>query len=344
MKITGKTNVRPSSKTNRTMWILLLGMIGLIAAMALSLRLGTKTFQIETIIQAIFTYNPEITAHQIVRDIRFPRALGAALIGAFLALSGAIMQALTRNPLAEPSLLGVSHGAAFALVLTLVFFPKLSLAGTTAAAMAGAGLTVLFIFSLTARAKGGITPVKLALAGIAIGMFLSSLTSSLGLYFNVAKDMSFWYAGGLAYITWSSLKILSAAGVVGVVIVTILARSLTLLGLGVDVTKGLGINLHIVRILGVLAVLLLTGSSVAVSGAIGFIGLVIPHISRMLVGSDYRLLLPVSALLGSVLLVTADVGARLINPPYETTVGIVTAAIGVPFFLYLVRNEGSRSS
>jgi len=319
-------------------------MIGLIAAMALSLRLGTKTFQIETITQAIFTYNPEVTAHQIVMDIRLPRALGAAMIGAFLALSGAIMQALTRNPLAEPSLLGVSHGAAFALVLTLAFFPKLSLAGTTAAAMAGAGLTVLFIFSLTSRAKGGITPVKLALAGIAIGMFLSSLTSSLGLYFNVAKDMSFWYAGGLAYITWNSVKILGAAGVVGFLIVAVLARSLTLLGLGVDVTKGLGINLHIIRILGVFAVLLLTGSSVAVSGAIGFIGLVIPHISRLMVGSDYRLLLPVSALLGSVLLVTADVGARLINPPFETTVGIVTAAIGVPFFLYLVRNEGSRTS
>lgn len=317
--------------------ILLIGFALMTIAIAMSLQFGTKNYTISTVLDAVFNYKANVVEHQIIYDIRLPRALAAALIGSFLALSGCIMQVLTRNPLAEPQLLGVSYGAAFALVVTLAFFPTLSLTGTMIASIIGAGVAVIIVFALASMSKGAAAPVKLALAGVALGMFLSSLTSCISLYFNVAKDMSFWYAGGLSSISWQSVRVLVLAGIVGFVLVAVIARALTVLHLGEEMTKGLGIHIGVVRVFGIVAVLLLTGSSVAVSGTIGFVGLVVPHICRMLVGTDYRILLPVSALFGAVLLLFADLGAKLVNPPYETPVGVVTALIGVPFFIYLVR-------
>ncbi|MED4600642.1 iron ABC transporter permease [Paenibacillus validus] len=334
----------PAGRGARTGLMFSVGIICVLLALALSLVYGTKNLTLATVWEALFHYEAGNTTHQIVGEIRLPRALAAILIGAYFAISGAIMQAMTRNPLAEPSLLGVSYGAAFALVITMTLFPSVSALGATAASMIGAGLAAFFVFTITSVSKGGITPVKLALAGVAIGMFLSSLTSVVALHFNVSKEMSFWYAGGLANTDWKAVRMLAAAGAIGIPLALLLARSLTLFNLGVEVTKGLGIHVMLVKILGVFAVLLLTGSSVAVAGAVGFVGLVVPHISRMLVGPDYRFLLPVSAVLGSFLLVLADVGARMISPPYETPVGVVTAAMGVPFFLYLVRREGGRFS
>ena len=317
--------------------ILLIGFVLMTIAIVLSLQFGTKNYTLSTVFDAVFNYKKDAVEHQIIYEIRLPRAFAAALIGSFLALSGCIMQVLTRNPLAEPQLLGVSYGAAFALVVTLAFFPTLSLKGTMIVSVIGAGVAVILVFALAAISKGAAAPVKLALAGVALGMFLSSLTSCISLYFDVAKDMSFWYAGGLSTITWDSVKLLLVAGVFGFIVVAVIARALTVLHLGEEMTKGLGIHIGLVRTLGVVAVLLLTGSSVAVSGTIGFVGLVVPHICRMLVGTDYRILLPVSALFGAVLLLFADLGAKLVNPPYETPVGVITALIGVPFFIYLVR-------
>ena len=317
--------------------ILLIGFALMTIAIAMSLQFGTKNYTLLTVLEAVFDYKKNVAEHQIIFEIRLPRALAAALIGSFLALSGCIMQVLTRNPLAEPQLLGVSYGAAFALVVTLAFFPTMSLTGTMIASIIGAGVAVVLVFALASMSKGAVAPVKLALAGVALGMFLSSLTSCISLYFNVAKDMSFWYAGGLSAISWQSVKVLVIAGIAGFVLVAVIAKALTVLHLGEEMTKGLGIHIGLVRTLGIIVVLLLTGSSVAVSGTIGFIGLVVPHICRMLVGTDYRILLPVSALFGAVLLLFADLGAKLVNPPYETPVGVVTALIGVPFFIYLVR-------
>lgn len=317
--------------------MIVLGIVLLLFAMTVSLMFGAKNFSISAVYDAVFNYNSTLVEHQILHDIRLPRSLAAVLIGAYLSLSGCVMQVLTRNPLAEPSLLGVSNGAAFAMVVTMAFFPTLSLTGTTIASIVGAGITVMLVFALATFSKGGNNPVKLALAGVALGMFLSSLSSAIGLYFNVSKNMSFWYAGGLSNIDWSMVRILLYAGIPGLLMVLFIAKALNVLSLGEDVSKSLGISLNVIRVCGVVAVLLLTGGSVAVSGAIGFVGLVVPHICRMMIGNDHRLLLPVSALFGGVLLLLADVGARFINPPYETPVGVVTALIGVPFFLYLVR-------
>lgn len=312
----------------------------LVIAMALSVSVGVTDIDFRTVWESVFAFVSESTNHQVIRELRLPRALAAALVGAFLAVSGAIMQGLTRNPLASPSIMGVTHGAAFALVLALVFFPAISNIGMTFAAFIGAGLGVILVFAVGSFSKGGLTPAKLALAGVAIGGMLSSLSSAISLHFQVAKQMSFWYAGGLAATDWLSVKILLVAGVIGLMLALIISRSVTILSLGDEVSKGLGQNTLVVKALGVIVVFILTGAAVSIAGTVGFIGLVIPHVTRYFVGTDYRLIIPVSAVFGSLLLVISDIGARLVNAPFETPVGAITACIGVPFFLYLARREG----
>ncbi|WP_409290387.1 FecCD family ABC transporter permease [Peribacillus sp. SCS-37] len=333
---------KPAGRAVRAAWLTMCSLFLLIGVLFLSLIYGIAHISITDVMNALFHFDPGLKDHQIIHDIRLPRILAAAMIGAYLAISGAVMQALTRNPLAEPSLIGVSQGAAFAMVVALAAAPSLSAAASVVPAMIGAGLSVILVFSLASMSRGGAAPVKLALAGMAIGMFLASLTSIIALHFGSAKQLSFWYAGSLDTADWQEVKILALAGAAALPLIVFLARPLTLLNLGDEVTKGLGINLRVVNGLGILAVLLMTGSSVAAAGTISFAGLIIPHISRMLAGPDYRLSLGLSAVSGSLLLAAADLGARMINPPYETPIGVITAVIGVPFFLYLVRSGRGR--
>jgi iron complex transport system permease protein len=320
-------------------FVLILGAMLIIISMGLSIAFGAADIKLATVWEAILYFNPEQTSHQIIQEIRMPRAIAAVLVGALLAVSGAVMQGLTRNPLASPSIMGVTDGAAFALVLTLALFPTATILGLTFSSFVGAGLGVILVFMVGAFSKGGLTPVKLALAGVAVGSLLSALSTAIALHTQVAKNMSFWYAGGLTSTNWTSVKILVLAGGIGLLLALYISRSITILSLGEGVSKGLGQNTILVKSLGVLVVLLLTGAAVSVAGAVGFIGLVIPHITRFIIGSDYRWIIPISAVLGGLLLVLADLAAKMVNAPYETPVGAITAIIGVPFFLYLARGE-----
>nr|WP_257958663.1 iron ABC transporter permease [Bacillus sp. V3-13] len=315
------------------------GSIAMIFAIGLSVVYGAADINLSTVVAAVFHFNPELTSHQIIQEIRLPRAIAAGLTGALLAVSGAVMQGLTRNPLASPSIMGVTDGAAFALVLTLAFLPSATILSQTFASFIGAGFAVLLVFMIGVFSKGGLTPVKLALAGVAVGALLRSISTAIGLHTQVAKNISFWYAGGLASTDWTSVYILLIAGGAGLLLAMLISRSITILSLGEEVSKGLGQNTFLVKALGIIVILLLTGAAVSVAGAVGFIGLVIPHITRFLVGSDYRWIIPSSAVLGGLLLVLSDITARMVNAPFETPVGAVTAAIGVPFFLYLARGE-----
>ncbi|MDG5471933.1 iron ABC transporter permease [Jeotgalibacillus sp. ET6] len=323
----------------KTFLILAAGLVLLFAAMVASLALGSVQYSMQTLQNALMT-GTETQEGQIIWDIRMPRMLTALLVGCFLAISGAFMQTLTRNALAEPGLLGISSGAAFVLVIGLALFPGMSAAGSTAAAMIGASITMVLILALANWTKGGSSPVKLALAGMAIGMFLTSLTTAISLYYDVAKNMSFWYAGALYTAAWGDVKLLSLFGLAAIPVLLYLLRPMTTIRFGVDVARSLGVRVKLVQFFAVVTILLLTGSSVAVAGSISFVGLIIPHISRMLVGEDYFHMIPVSMVLGGLLLVLADLGSKFMNPPFETSVGIVTALIGVPFFLYLIKRRG----
>ncbi|MEN2767985.1 FecCD family ABC transporter permease [Ornithinibacillus xuwenensis] len=318
------------------------GTVFLVLSIALSILYGASDISFQTIWQSITNFDPASTSHQIIRGLRIPRALAAALIGAALAISGSLMQGMTRNPLASPSIMGVTAGATFMMAIALIVMPGASNFVMMLWAFAGAGIGVAIVFGVGSISKSGLTPVKLALAGTAVTAILSSLSSAIAIHFNVAKDISFWYAGGVSSVQWIHVKLLWPIALIGFIIAFLLAKSITVLSLGEDVAKSLGHQTFLIKTVGTVVVLLLTGAAISVSGTIGFIGLVIPHITRFLVGVDYRWIVPCSAVLGALLLVIADTASRMINPPFETPVGTVTAIVGVPFFLYLARREGGK--
>ncbi|MGE6630047.1 FecCD family ABC transporter permease [Bacillus sp. NPDC077027] len=321
--------------------VLILGIIALAFGLFSSVSLGAANIHLSTVWEAVFHFDHSSTSHQIIRELRLPRTIGAALVGAFLAISGAIMQGMTRNALASPEIMGVTNGSAFAIAVAFAFFPGQTSFSLILWSFVGAALGASIVFGVGAFSKGGLTPVKLALAGTAVGALLSSISSAIAIRFDVAQDMSFWYAGGVAGVNWSNVKVIVPVAVIGLIVAMVLARSITVLSLGDDLAKGLGQYTKTVKVFGILAVVLMTGAAVSVAGSVGFIGLVIPHVTRFLVGVDYRWIIPCSAILGAVLLIYADIAARLINAPFETPVGAITAIIGVPFFLYLARRERS---
>lgn len=309
-------------------------------AILFSISYGAVDIDFATIWDAMIHFDPDATSHQVVQELRLPRAIAAALVGACLAVSGAIMQGMTRNPLASPSIMGVTDGAAFALVLMLAFFPAMSNNGLTAASLIGAGVAVTLVFLVGSMSTSGLTPVKLALAGVAIGTMLRSVSSLISLHFQLEKEMGFWLAGGLSGTSWQSVKILLILGAIGLFLAFAMAGSITTLSLGDDIATGLGQNNLLVKIVGIFAALILTGTAVSIAGAVGFLGLIVPHITRFIMGTDYRWIVPASAVFGALLLILSDVAARMINAPFETPVGAITSLIGVPFFLYLARSSG----
>lgn len=320
--------------------IIAVGLSTLPIMVGISVLYGAVDIHPATVWQAVFHFNADVDEHQIIQELRLPRAISAALVGAALAVSGAMMQGMTRNPLASPSIMGVIDGAAFALVLMLAFFPGLTGAGSTIASLVGAGIAVALIMLIGSLSTGGLTPVKLALAGVAIGTMLRSISSVVSLHFELEKNMGFWLAGGLDGANWYAVKVLLVLGAIGLFLSFIIAGSITTLSLGEDIATGLGQNNLLIKITGILATLILTGAAVSIAGSIGFVGLIVPHITRFIMGTDYRWIIPASAVFGALLLVVADVISRLMNAPFETPVGAITSIIGVPFFLYLARNSG----
>jgi iron complex transport system permease protein len=249
------------------------------------------------------------------------------------------MQGMTRNPLADSGLMGINSGAGFALALCFAFLPNLPFMYLILYSFLGAGAGAGIVYGIGSLAKGGLTPARLVLAGAAFSALLSALSEGVALYFQIGQDLAFWYAGGVAGTKWLQLKLMFpwvAGAIVGAIIIS---RSITMLSLGEDIAKGLGQRTGLVKLAGALIVLVLAGSSVAVVGAVGFIGLIIPHLTRYLVGVDYKWIIPCSAILGSLLAILADLTARMINPPEEVPLGAIIALIGVPFFLYLARKE-----
>ncbi|MFX4304672.1 iron ABC transporter permease [Exiguobacterium sp. A1_3_1] len=273
----------------------------------------------------------------VLTNLRLPRLLLGLLLGANLAVAGAIMQAVTRNPLASPQVFGVNAGASFLVVLSLLIFPSLGTANLLYFAFAGALLGGVLVFSFASIR--GMTALKLALVGMAIHLLLTSLTKGLILFNDRITNVLYWLSGSLSDASWLELRIVLPWSLAGLILAASLAKSLAVFQLGQDVAVGLGQKVTRIRLLAGISVVLLAGVTVAVAGAIGFIGLMVPHITRRLVGEDYRIVLPVSAVIGGLLLTYADVLARFIAYPYESPVGIVTSLLGAPFFLLLARRQ-----
>lgn len=334
------TNIKKRSHPIRAMVILFGGLVALVFAIALSISFGAADIKLATVWTAVFHFNPDLTPHQIIREIRLPRVLGAAMVGACFAVAGALMQGLTRNPLADSGLLGLNAGAVFMLALCFAFFPGLPYMYLIMYSFLGAGVGAGIVYGIGSMSRGGLTPMRLVLAGAAVSALLGALGEGVALYFRISQDLAFWYAGGVSGTKWMHLQIMSPWIIAAIIGAMILSRSITLLSLGEEVAIGLGQRTKTIKLFGMIIVIVLAGTAVSVVGAVGFVGLIIPHLTRFLVGHDYRWIIPCSVVLGSLLVVLADLGARMINPPFETPIGALIALIGVPFFLYLARKGG----
>ncbi len=316
-------------------------LVGVLAATCLlSLRFGSLSLSTHDAIDAIFNYNPDSYDQTVVRSLRLPRTLIGLGVGAALAVAGGIMQAVTRNPLADPSILGVSSGASFAIVTAIYFIGLSEPTQYVWFAFGGAFLTSLLVYGVASVGRGGATPVKLALAGVIVSALLSSWTSALLLLDRETLDqVRYWNAGSLAgrplHVFWTVLPFL-AVGVVGGLL---LARQLNVMSLGEDTAKALGLRAGRLRLLSAVLVVMMTGAAVAAAGPIGFVGLAVPHLVRVVTGPDYRWTLAYCLVVGPILLIGADIVGRLIVRPSELQVGIITAVCGAPFLILIARRR-----
>lgn len=280
-------------------------------------------------------------AATLIREIRMPREIAAVFVGAALAVSGAIMQGITRNPLADPGLLGVTAGANAALAVTLAFLPHAHYFAMTIACIIGAAAGTLIVLGIVGTVrKGGFSPFRIVLAGAAVTAFLNAAAEGIGLYFRISKDVSMWTAGGLMGTAWIQLKAVIPFIIIGIVMSFIMARQLTILNLNQELAVGLGQKSSQVKIILFLVIILLAGSAVALAGNLAFLGLMIPHIVRFMVGTDYRFILPMSAVAGAVFMLLADTLSRTMNAPYETPLAAIISILGLPFFLFVVHKGG----
>lgn len=328
----------------RSSIILFVGFIALLSALMFSVSLGATNIKIETIWQALFHNHSPSKETQIVMDIRLPRAIAGAIVGAAFAVAGAMMQGVTRNPLADPSLLGVNAGAALAISICFAFYPGLSYSYLIVISFIGAAVGAGMVYGLGALSRGGNSPVKLILAGAAVGALLVAIHEGIAIYYRLSQDLLFWYAGGISGVKWLQIELMLPWVGVGLIGAVVLSRSITIMSLGDDVAIGLGQRLIITKLASVLIILLLAGSAVSAVGAIGFVGLIVPHVVRYMVGQQYQWIIPGCILFGGTLVVIADIGARMFNAPYETPVGAMISALGVPFFLYLSRKSKGRTA
>ncbi|MFD0696689.1 FecCD family ABC transporter permease [Paenibacillus sp. GCM10027628] len=273
----------------------------------------------------------------IIREIRLPREIAGIIVGAALAVSGAIMQGITRNPLADPGLLGLTAGANAALACTIAFMPSTNYFGIMIACFLGAALGAILVFGMGAMKKGGFSPLRIVLAGASVSAFLFAISEGIGIYFKISKDVSMWTAGGLIGTSWSQLQTIAPFIAVGTMISLILSKQLTLLSLSEEVAVGLGQKTTQIKMILFAVIVLLAGASVALVGNMAFIGLMIPHVVRAIVGTDYRFIIPMSAIFGGAFMLFADTLARTIHAPYETPVAAIVAMFGLPFFLIIER-------
>ena len=316
-----------------------LAVAALVAVALLSLAIGAKAIPLSTVIDSLL--HPSDTQDSvIITDLRVPRTILGLLVGAALGLAGALMQALTRNPLADPGLLGVNAGAAAAVIVAIAL---LGLTGITAYvwfAFLGAAIASVVVYAIGTGGRGAATPARLALAGTAITAALTAFTYAVALSDpDMLQRFNQWNVGSLAGRDTDTVWRVAPFLVAGIVLALLLTRSLNALALGDDTARALGANVGRTRIAGAVAITLLCGAATAAAGPIVFVGLTIPYVARAIVGPDQRWVLPYSALLGPVLLLGADVVGRVVARPGELEVGIVTAMLGAPVFIALVRRR-----
>ena len=312
-------------------------LIAVIACMIISLIWGSTPVSLTEIWRTLWSDELTDTASQIIWNIRLPRNIVAALVGACLAVSGAILQAVMKNPLADPQIVGVSSGAGLAGVIVLILFPGYDYIVPLVAFLGAMG-AALMVYALAW--KNGVRPSRIILAGVAVAAFLGSGISALLVFYgDRVQGALLWMVGGLSARSWPQVEVLFPYAIIGLLLACLGAKRLTILSLGDETAKGLGLKVEQTRFMMTAVAALLAAGAVSIAGLIGFVGLVIPHMLRLIIGNDYTYLLPGSALLGAFVLVVSDTVGRVLMSPIEIPVGIIMAFFGAPFFLYLLRRD-----
>lgn len=334
---------QPSQKSAKSFaFKLFVSLIMFMVMFALAVMLGAKSVSLADIWSAIS--NPNATGDDIsvIRELRLPREVGGILVGSALAVAGAIMQGLTRNPLADPGLLGLTSGANAALAATFAFMPAVGYFGTMVACFIGAAVGVMLVFGIAALRRQNMSPLRMVLAGSAVSALLAAVADGISLKYKISKNVSMWTSGGLIGTTWGQIEAIAPVIALSLIAAILLSRQLTILSLNEGTAVGLGLKTTRVKIVLYVLITLLAGAAVALVGNLAFIGLMIPHLVRVFAGTDYRTILPLSAILGGTFMLFADTLSRMINAPFEVSVAAIVSILGLPFFLFIVR-KGVRS-
>ena len=318
--------------------------LALLSIMAIfSISLGAKSIAFTKVIDVLLGNDPDSLDAAIILQ-RIPRTVFGILAGGALGISGALMQSITRNPIADPSILGVNTGASLFVVAGIAFFNITVAYQYIWLAIIGAGVTAVFVYSVASMGKDGATPLKLALSGSAVSIVLGSLVSTIMLPNNrVMEAFRFWQVGSIGSATWENIMLISPFLIVGFIISMFISGYLNNLALGDEAATALGTNVVMTRTIGALSSVLLCGATTALAGPIGFVGLIIPHIIRLIFGSEMSKMLPLSFLGSAILMLVSDIIGRIISLPGETEVGIVTAVLGAPVFILVIRKGRVKS-
>lgn len=323
--------------------VLVIFLVLLVLGIIASFMFGARSLTLQEVIDGLMKHQGEIYETSVVQK-RVIRTIFALCCGAALGIAGVLMQSVTRNPIADPSILGVNTGAALFVVCGMAFFQINTASQYIWFALAGALLTAIFVFGIGSLGRGGATPLKLVLAGAATSAAFSSLVTAVMIPRSYVMDQfRFWQVGSVGAGTWDSLVLLLPFLLSGVLIAVITAPALNALALGEEMATGLGVKTSLLRVVAAFAGVILCGATTAVAGPIGFVGLLATHVIRMLLGPDLRYLIPMSALSGAVILTVSDVIGRLIGRPGELEVGVLTAFLGAPLLIILTMKAKVRS-
>lgn len=333
-----KMNSNSLQAPPRSFALKLLVSLALLAAMfVLAIVFGAKNVSLADTWSAVTNPNAAGRDISVIRELRLPREVGAVLVGAALAVAGAIMQGLTRNPLADPGLLGLTSGANAALAVTFAFIPAVGYFGTMVACFIGAAIGVLLVFGIAALRRNNLSPLRTVLAGSAVSVLLGAFADDISLKFRISKSVNMWTSGGLIGTTWGQIATIAPVIVAGLAASILLSRQLTILSLNEGTAVGLGLKTAQVKIALYALITLLAGAAVALVGNLAFMGLMVAHLVRIFAGTDYRTILPLSAVVGGTFMLFADLLGRIMNAPYEVPVAAIVAVLGLPFFLFIVR-------
>ncbi|MFS1663078.1 FecCD family ABC transporter permease [Streptococcus sp. zg-JUN1979] len=330
-------HLRPKKKPSHLWLLFSITLLLFVTGWYLSLRFGAIAYRHDELIQVLTHPLTNSSQQDVIFDLRLPRSLAAILVGAAMSCAGAIIQGVTRNPIADPGLLGINAGAGLALIIAYALFGSIHYTLVLCVCLIGSLVATLLVFSLAYHKKRGYNQLRLILAGAMVSTLFSAIGQTLVLYFDLTTAVIGWQAGGFVQINWKMLFIIAPFILLGLLISQLLSHQLTILSLNETVSKALGQKTMLITMSSLAVVLLLSGASVALVGSISFIGLIIPHFVEIFVGKNYRLLLPFSAFVGATFLLWVDFITRIINPPAETPISAIISIVGLPCFLWLIR-------